>query len=115
MKEGFSTIATLPPVPPKNRRELLIVLALAALVITVFLASRMAGSVYASLIPDLDIPDGLFFPDKGDSNFDSTAGRVLYTQGDWEAYYPLVQAMLAHWHALDNTSIAVSLPDTLTQ
>lgn len=57
-------------------------------------ATSIVGSAYASLIPDLEVPDGLFFPDKGDSNFDPTAGRALYVQGDWIVYANLMESIL---------------------
>lgn len=52
-----------------------------------------------------DTPSGKFFH----------VYSVFTDQTDWAAYYPLIRAMLAHWHALDNTPIAVLLPDTLTR
>lgn len=54
----------------------------------------IVGSAYASLIPDLEIPAGLFFPDKGDSNFDPAAGRALYVQDDWIVYANLMESIL---------------------
>ena len=54
----------------------------------------VVGSAYASVIPNLDIPDSLFFPDKGDSNFDPTAGRAMYAKGDWIVYANTMESIL---------------------
>ena len=54
----------------------------------------VVNSAYASVIPNLDIPDGLFFPDKGDSNFDPTAGRAMYAKGNWIVYANTMESIL---------------------
>lgn len=38
---------------------------------------------------------------------------VFTAQDKWPDYYPLIQAMLARWAALDNTPIGINLPDNV--
>jgi hypothetical protein len=40
---------------------------------------------------------------------------VFANEEDWDQYYPIIQAMLGNWHAYDGASIAIPLPETLTE
>ncbi len=50
-------------------------------------------------------PSGEFFHDFS----------VSTDQEDWATYYPIIQAMVEHWRALDGTPLGVTLPDTLVE
>lgn len=45
-------------------------------------------------IPDMKIPYGLFFPDKGSDNFDPIVVKTGITKGDWILYMDTMQSIL---------------------
>jgi len=48
----------------------------------------------AEWIPDMKIPSGLFFPDKGSDNFDPLVSGALMTKGDWILYKDSMRSIL---------------------
>jgi hypothetical protein len=48
----------------------------------------------ADWIPDMKIPEGLFFPDKGSENFDPIVSGALMTKGDWILYKDSMYSIL---------------------
>jgi len=48
----------------------------------------------ADWIPDMKIPGGLFFPDKGSDNFDPIVSGALMTKGDWILYRDSMRSIL---------------------
>jgi hypothetical protein len=55
-------------------------------------------------VPQMKIPDGLFFPNKGSKTFDE-AGKALGTKGDWVVYQDVMRSILPvpkGWTTVEN-------------